>query len=302
MASRHFRLERLAPGVYAAVAVAGAGAVANAGIVDLGGVTLVFDTFQTPQAARDLWRETVEVTGRPPAWVANSHWHRDHIRGNQEFPEATVLATRTTRELMAERAATTIRELKESDPQVHLSRLERRLSEELDSERRRRLAEQISTARETSLERNRLELRLPDKTFEARHEVKGFDRSCELIELGTGHTESDTILLLRKERIVFAADLVVVGSHPWLAHGDPTAWLAALDRLQELEARVVVPGHGPVAGPAEVEPIRGYIEELLRVAADDRMNPVDVPRPYARWHDAEVFFRNLEALRARRRA
>ena len=35
-------------------ASAGGAAYSNAGIVDLGDLTLVFDTFQTPQAAQDL--------------------------------------------------------------------------------------------------------------------------------------------------------------------------------------------------------------------------------------------------------
>ena len=48
--SNHFSLERLADGVSAAIATDGGAAVANAGIIDLDGRTLVFDTFMTPQA------------------------------------------------------------------------------------------------------------------------------------------------------------------------------------------------------------------------------------------------------------
>ena len=49
--SNHFSLERLADGVFAAIATGSGAAVANAGIIDLGGRTLVFDTFMTSQAA-----------------------------------------------------------------------------------------------------------------------------------------------------------------------------------------------------------------------------------------------------------
>ena len=52
--SRHFRLEQLADGVYAAIHSEGGEAIGNAGIVDLGDRTLVYDTFFTPQAAADL--------------------------------------------------------------------------------------------------------------------------------------------------------------------------------------------------------------------------------------------------------
>ena len=49
--SAHFELKQLAEGVYAAIAVAGGGARSNAGIIDLGDHTLIFDTFLTPTAA-----------------------------------------------------------------------------------------------------------------------------------------------------------------------------------------------------------------------------------------------------------
>lgn len=102
--SRHFQLEQLADGVYGAFGHEGAGTMANAGIVDLGGETLVFDTFFTPQAGADLRRAAEELTGRPVSLVVNSHWHADHTFGNQAFAGTFVAATRTA-ELMATRLA-----------------------------------------------------------------------------------------------------------------------------------------------------------------------------------------------------
>jgi hypothetical protein len=62
--SRHFSLQQIADGVHAAIDSAGAGAMSNAGIVDLDDVTLVFDTFMTPQAAADLRITAPEVFPR----------------------------------------------------------------------------------------------------------------------------------------------------------------------------------------------------------------------------------------------
>ena len=50
--SRHFNLEQLADGVYAAIHAEEGWAICNAGIIDLGDRTLVFDSFMSPQAAR----------------------------------------------------------------------------------------------------------------------------------------------------------------------------------------------------------------------------------------------------------
>ena len=44
----HFTLHQLADGVYAAIATELGAAFSNAGLIDLGGQTLVFDAFENP--------------------------------------------------------------------------------------------------------------------------------------------------------------------------------------------------------------------------------------------------------------
>src|SRR5262249_11242802 len=101
--SRYFTLEQVADGVYAAIVVPGTGAWGNAGIVDLGGATLVVDTFMTSGAAGDLRAAAEQVTGRTVDYVVNTHYHGDHVQGNQVFTDALLIATETTRRLIAER-------------------------------------------------------------------------------------------------------------------------------------------------------------------------------------------------------
>ena len=64
--------------------------------------TLVYDPFMTPEAARELRVVAEELTGRPVSIVVNSHYHNDHIRGNQVFlPIANVISTSWTRDQIA---------------------------------------------------------------------------------------------------------------------------------------------------------------------------------------------------------
>jgi len=55
--SDHFTIEKLDDGIYAAIHKPGGEAICNAGIIDLGSKTLVFDTFLTPRAAKDLKKQ-----------------------------------------------------------------------------------------------------------------------------------------------------------------------------------------------------------------------------------------------------
>jgi cyclase len=77
--SQRFRIEKMAEGAYAAIHIEGGAAVGNAGIVDLGDRTLVYDSLFTPQAGEDLRTTAEALFGRPVAMVIDSHWHNDHI-------------------------------------------------------------------------------------------------------------------------------------------------------------------------------------------------------------------------------
>ena len=100
-ASEHFELHQLAGGVYAAIAIEGGAAFSNAGIVDVGGRTLIFDTFENPKAAIDLQDAAEQLTGRPADCVIISHAHPDHWMGNQVLADhASIITTHDIREQM----------------------------------------------------------------------------------------------------------------------------------------------------------------------------------------------------------
>ena len=96
----HYRLREVGEGVWAAVANPGSEARANAGVVDLGDETLVFDTFMHPAPARALRDDAERLTGRAPSLVVNSHWHPDHVNGNEVFAGAEIVSTSRTKELV----------------------------------------------------------------------------------------------------------------------------------------------------------------------------------------------------------
>lgn len=304
--SRHFRLESVADGVWAAISIAGTGSTGNAAIVDLGDNTLVFDTMFTPQAAEDLRTAAENLTGRTVRYVLNSHFHSDHVQGNQVFPGADILATRRTRDLIAERTARPI-ELEQADPTLSAARLremEEKVTSEQDETRKRQLAEDLASEREYAAALPTLAIRLPMLTFDTHLALYGTRRHVEFLTLGGGHTSSDAFLHLPDDHLALMGDLLFVRSHPWMAHGQPEEWIQILEHVETLDLRTLVPGHGPVGTKEDCVRVRHYIADALALAREavragksaDEMTSLPVPDPYATWDGPVVFGWNMAFL------
>ncbi|MDQ1147845.1 cyclase [Bacillus sp. SORGH_AS 510] len=258
--SKHFTLETVQDGVYAAIAKEGGGAVGNAGFVDLGGQTLVFDTFNTQQAAEDLKTLAIRVTNQPITWVVNSHWHGDHVRGNQVFKESTIVSSQATFEKMKELHPARI-EKQKGDIQGlinYIQTLKLKLGEEYDKE----LEQQINFLSEMEVSLPTLELVLPQQTFKSEMSFKGSKRSARLFTLGGGHSYCDAILYIPEEKVAFMGDLLFVDTAPTIfEESNPQKWIEILRKVEEMDIEVAIPGHGPVGTKGNFQQVIEYIEK-----------------------------------------
>lgn len=262
---RHFDLEPLADGVWAAVHRMGGWGVGNAGIVDLGDATLVFDTGITPQAGAELAADARTLTGRDARFVALSHYHNDHVRGVQAFPTATLLASEATRALVdTEGRAELASDLEHAAGQLASVR---GLLDHPDPARSAFARAFVPYWEGLEATAPHVELRLPDVAFEHRLTLHGTRRRVELRSLGPAHSGDDAVLVLPDDGVVFCSDLLFVACHPYLPDGDPERWRAALDVLLGFGAARYVPGHGPVGGPDEVEALAAHLDGLQATAA-----------------------------------
>ena len=91
----------------------------------------------------------------------------------------------------------------------------------------------------------------------------------ELRHFEPAHTRGDQVIFLPEQRVLFAGDLLenrFFPIVPWFPPDDAdvngSGWIEVLDRLEELDAAVVVPGHGEVTGPALIEQVRAYLEDV----------------------------------------
>jgi len=131
-----------------------------------------------------------------------------------------------------------------------------------------------------------VELVDPDETYDGgSHTIDLGGRTVQLRTWGRAHTRSDQIAFVPDARVLFTGDLVeerIFAIYPYFppndADVDGDLWLEVIDRLQELDPAVVVPGHGDVVGPEVLETVHTYhsrIRDETKRALDEGLSADD---------------------------
>ena len=134
--------------------------------------------------------------------------------------------------------------------------------------------------------------------------MNGPSRRVQLISRGKGHTESDLILYLPDDGVLFTGDLVFNGAHPYLAHGFLEEWKAYLQYLETLEVQNVIPGHGALGDKEIVRGMHQYILTLENLAAnmlaegstEEEAGQATIPTQYEEWMFGRFFVPNMQFL------
>jgi len=302
--SIHYKLEKLADGIYAAIHNNESGyAICNAGIIDLGNKTIVIDPFISPIAARDLKQDAESLTGKPVSLVINLDPHSDHTSGNQVFvPGADIIGTPNTRKYIEDHFYKEFEYYKKAAPQ-ELLQIQRQLKEASGNEK----AELILWEAEykaiiASLPE--LKMTLPNITINDTMIIYGSKRRIVIIPTGTGHTNGDMIAYIPEENIIFLSDQLFVKSHPYFGDGDPESLKNNLKQIIALNPAIAVPGHGPVGDVNSISMMIDYIEtltgmvneEIQKGTDENKIMELPMPEKYSDWLISSFYKLNLKFL------
>jgi glyoxylase-like metal-dependent hydrolase (beta-lactamase superfamily II) len=107
---------------------------------------------------------------------------------------------------------------------------------------------------------------VPHITFAERLTIELGGTVLELSYVGRNHSNNSLVMRFPKERLLFAVDFIPVES---LAFRDfPDAyieeWIESLQRVEQMDFDVLVPGHGALGRKANVTMFREYLQDLHR--------------------------------------
>ncbi len=305
--TKNFSVIKLADGVYACINKPGGKAIGNSGIVDNGEATIIFDALLSPDAAEELIGVVEQMKLSSIKYVINSHFDNDHVRGNQCFAsDMKIVSTKRTAELIREEEPKAIAGEKVYAKELYeyYDSLDRDFKGDTSSSDYITIRLMKPYFEELSLSHLKIRTRVPDTFIEGEKSPDGSKIKVSLIDKGAGHTESDMIMYLPEESILFAGDLVFNKAHPYLNYGYTEELKAKLTDLETMKPQIVVPGHGDPGGVVAIISTREYIKDIERTAMEmkdagksiEDTGTVPMPEKYKDWMVGSFFHSNLKYM------
>jgi cyclase len=235
-----FTLAPLGHGISAAIdnpAAERARSGSNAGFLIGPNAVAVVDTFESQAAAQKMLEVIQQQTKLPIRYVINTHYHFDHVAGNQVFVNAgaIVLAQQNVRTWEH------TENLKFFLPNI--------------------------TREQRTLVDNFV---LPDLTYTHDTTLYLGDHRSLLLRVMPGHTGGDTVVYDSEANVVFCGDLFWNHTLPNLIDASTKPWIETLNTLlADYPTATFVPGHGDHPGTAaDVRAFRDYLVFLRQTIVE----------------------------------
>lgn len=161
-----------------------------------------------------------EITDQPVRFVINTHWHGDHVGGNENFAQAgaVIIAHQNVRSRMS--------------------------SDQFMAAFNRTIPAAPAKA-------------LPVVTFAEGVNLHLNGNDVQIIHVANAHTDGDALVYFRNDNVLHMGDIHFNGLYPFIdlgSGGGIHGVIAAVERALEIanDETVVVPGHGPLSDRAEL--------------------------------------------------
>ena len=280
-------LHPLAQGAYAWLAPHGTWGWSNAGLIVDGEESLLVDTLYDLDLTEEMLRKmrAAEPATKSIGTLINTHANGDHCHGNELVTGAEIIASAASalemNELTPEAMAVIMQSAADMGP--------------------------LGAYFQHCFGQFRFDgIRFtpPTRTFEGALDVKVGDKTVHLIEVGPAHTRGDVLVHCPDDSVVFTGDILFIDSTPIMWHGPVANWIDACLRIEDMQADLIVPGHGPITDKHGVVKVRHYLQyvrDQARSRYDAGMDVFEAAKDielseYSSWSDPERIAVNVDSL------
>ena len=234
---------------------------------------IVIDTRVTPNEARKVKEAIRKQTQLPVLYVINTHYHGDHVFGNQVFKDThTIIAHENVQKA-----------LKDESVKEHLN-----FFKNLN----------IPSIEETVVTP-------PNVIFKEKMDIWAGGYHLELIHM-PGHTDGDLFIYIKALKTIIAGDLISNKKIPDMRDASSIEdWMKALNYMGDLNAEIYIPGHGEPGGKPVLLAMKHYLMYLIervRVQIEigkslketqDAVRPI-LEKKFKNWEKPEWIDSNIE--------
>lgn len=248
--------------------------ISNAGFVITPKGVVVIDALGSPVLAKKLIAEIKKRTTQKIVALIVTHYHADHVYGLQEFKKlgAIIYAQGEGRDYLSSETA---------KQRLIVSRLD--------------FAPWINDA---------TKLTAADVWIDQRYLLTVGGVEFKISRVGPAHAPEDLMIDVPSERVLFAGDLVFRGRIPFVGNADSKGWLQALDEIEKLNPKIIIPGHGAYSSmPIEdIRFTRDYLQYLRKSMTKSaiEMDPFEEAYQQTDWseYDGMPLFRAANRMNA----
>ena len=229
----------------------------NVGISDgVDGLFIIDD--QVRPVTRELMRAIRKISGKPVKFVVNTHYHADHVGGNETIGKAGAIII------------------------AH------------ENIRKRMTTEQVSIFMQETTPPYTNDA-LPLVTFNDRMSLHMNGETVTAYHVANGHTDGDSIIYFPVSNVIHMGDMFFNGLYPYVdldAGGSIEGLVAAADLALSLadDSTRIIPGHGPLGVTDDLRNYRDYLVQAIAnvqelVDKDMTLEQVIAAEPTREWDE-----------------
>jgi cyclase len=267
-----YKFEKIADGVYYATSTGSMVTGSNNPVIVGDREVMVVDTGTSPAAARAMIEDLKTITDKPVKYVVNTHFHYDHTDGNQVYAgKAEIIGQDYVKDAIQKMDVLHREPFQTSqltNVPARIETLKKQIAAESDAPRKATLERQLAVTQQGWEELKEIKPTPPTRTYAKRMDLKVGQHDVQLLFLGRGHTNGDTVVYLPKEKIVCTGDLMESGP-AYMGDAQFNEWVTTLDALKKLDFDTDLPGHGtPFHGKELITAYQSYLTDLVKQGTD----------------------------------
>lgn len=273
-----FRLQKLTDQVYALYGRGG-----NIGFYVGPDAVFVIDS-QFRDLAPGIVEKIKSVTEKPIKYLLNTHYHGDHVGGNEYFIKFSVILAHDN---VRKRVLASPQEIMKEYPAE--AEAARKAGNE---DRAKYMEEQIEWAKKVKIE----EIPAPFLTFNSEFRLHLGGETIHILHVPPAHTDGDSVAYFEKANVLHTGDMFFNKVIPFIdvdGGGSAQGYLKSLDLIiaRVPENVTIIPGHGDVTDLSGLKEFRQYIQDLNDAAQKAKaagktkeafVKEIDLPK-YSSW-------------------